>query len=67
MNKHAEYYVLYCTKDKTYLGLNNIWINNVIQAVKYQDLSLAQYNQSKYDESIKIMQITIKVEGKIVV
>ena len=63
MNKYIECYVIYCTEDKTYLSPMNFWCDNVLQAVRYKDINRAKEVKSHYDETVKIMRVSIIING----
>lgn len=63
MRKYINCYVLYCTEDKTYLSSMNFWNEDVLQAIKYKDINRAKEAKSRYDKTIKIMQLSIVING----
>lgn len=65
MNKYIECYVLYCTEDKTYLSPMGFWNDDVLQAVRYTNINRIKEAKSHYDETIKIMKISIGIDGTI--
>lgn len=65
MDKYIECYVLYCTEDKTYLSPMGFWNDNVLQAVKYKDINRAKEVKFHYDKTIKIMELSIGINGVI--
>ena len=67
MDNYIECYVLYCTEDKTYLSDMSFWDEDVIKATKYKDLKRAREVKTHYDDTVKIMKISIAVHGTIVV
>lgn len=65
MNKYIECYVLYCTEDKTYLSSMSFWNDDIMQAVKYKDINRAKEAKSHYDKTVKIMKISLAINGVI--
>ncbi|WP_125461020.1 hypothetical protein [Clostridium taeniosporum] len=65
MDKYIKCYVLYCIEDKTYLSSMSFWNDNVLQAVKYKDINRAKEAQSHYDKTVKIMELSITINGVI--
>lgn len=63
MEKSIKCYVLYCTEDKTFLSSMSFWTDDVLQAVKYKDIKRAIEAQSHYDNTIKIMELSITIHG----
>jgi hypothetical protein len=63
MNKYIECYVLYCTEDKTFLSPMGFWNEDILQAVRYKDLNRVKEAKSHYDNSIKIMEVSISING----
>lgn len=61
-----DYYVLYCTEDKTYSSSSSgIWTKDILKATKYKDIDRIREVISNYNETIKIMKISMTVQGVI--
>lgn len=65
MDKYIKCYVLYCTDDKTFLSPMGFWNEDVLQAVRYKDLNRVKEAKTHYDNSIKIMEVSMGINGTI--
>lgn len=63
MNKSLKFYVLYCTDDRTYLSYESFWDNDVLKARKYKTIIDAKAALIHFDETIKIMEVSLNVSG----
>lgn len=67
MKNYIEFYVLYDIEDKTYLSNTNIWQDNLLEAIKYNDINRIKEIKSYYDEAVQISKITIEVKEDVLI
>lgn len=65
MDRYIECYVIYCTEDKTYLSHTSFWSDDIMQAIRYKDINRAKEAKTHYDKTVKIMKLSIAINGVI--
>lgn len=65
MDKYIDCYVIYCTEDKTYLSHTGFWNEDIMKAIRYKDINRAKEAKTHYDKTVKIMKVSITINGVI--